>query len=419
MIFMRLLFLLLLLPAPLFAQLELKPPPRPPKPTTFPEIVVTPERAAKLQKGGMAVIDAGRLGIDGACVSAGLSCVRKALSKTGLSGKEGVLLTGEDAEVGRAFWLLEWAGVPEVKVVEGGRMRVRARRTATFKAPPREAAAADAEWVRARFGEKGTEILDVRDEGIWTEKEYEAPPRWSAGHVPHALPFDFRRWLPAKGRWPEPGAPWETLDRLGPRNLDRDRIDPEAEIVLYGEGPDDPLPGLGYLLLRRMGRPVRVLPGGFKAWSADGALPVVRVLGVPEVARLLGIDDARGKTNAALIDLREPGDYSRLGHLPGAVNHPMSSSRKESLEAFMASRWPVEAASRLPIVLYCYGRGCIRSRDAATHLARMGYTDLVWFREGIDAWHEAGLPVAEEPSPSEEEREPDASPGPSARTRFE
>ncbi|HEX6904252.1 MAG TPA: rhodanese-like domain-containing protein [Thermoanaerobaculia bacterium] len=396
MLLMRLFFLLLLLPAPVFAQLELKPPPRPPKPTTFPEIVITPERAAVLQKGGMVPINACHLKIDGECVSEGLSCVRKALGKAGLSGKEGVLLMGKGTEVGRAFWLLEWAGVPEVKVVEGGRLKSRSRRETRFEAPPREEAAADAEWVRTRFGEKGTEILDLRDEGIWMEKEYEAPPRWAAGHVPHALPFDFRRWLPEKGRWPEPGEPWETLDRLGPRNADRDRIEPEAEIVLYGEGPGDSLPGLGYLLLRRMDRQVRVFPGGFKAWAADGTSPVVRVLGAPEVARLLGIDDPRGKTDAALIDLREPGDYSRLGHLPGAVNHPAYDER-ESLETFMAARWPVGTASRIPIVLYCYGRGCIRSRNTATHLARMGYMNLVWFREGWPGWLDAGLPVVEEP----------------------
>lgn len=386
---MRLFLLFLLLPAPVFAQLELKHP-RPPKPTTFPEIVITPERAAMLQKNGMVPIDAGHLKIDGECVSEGLSCVRKALGKAGLSGKEGILLTGKGAEVGRAFWLLEWAGVPEVKVVEG-RMKERRRRATTFEAPPREAAA-DVGWVRARFGKTGTEILDVRDPGIWMENDYEAPPRWSAGHIPHALPFDFRRWLPVKGRWPEPGAPWETLDKLGPRPTTR--IDPRAEIVLYGKGPDDPLPGLGYLLLRRMDRRVRVFPAGFTAWSADGGSPVVRVLGAPEVARLLGIDDPRGKVDAALIDLRIPGDYSNLGHLPGAVNHP-AYNKKDPLETFMAKRWPLEKAAHIPVILYCYGRGCIRSRDAATDLARMGYTDLVWFREGFPGWLEAGLPLEE------------------------
>ncbi len=61
----------------------------------------------------------------------------------------------------------------------------------------------------------------------------------------------------------------------------------------------------------------------------------------------------------------------------------------------MAARWPLEKAARLPIVLYCYGRECIRSRNAATHLARMGYMDLLWFREGMPAWLDAGLPVVE------------------------
>lgn len=388
------LFALVLFPAPALAQLELKPP-RPQKPTTFPEIVITPERAAQLLKAGMVLVEAERLGIDGACVAEGLSCVRKALGKAGLSGKEGALVTGEGAEVGRAFWLLEWAGVPDVKVVEGESLKDGRRGARTFQAQPR-AAAADVAWMRSRFGQKGTEVLDVRDEGIWMEKEYEAPARWSAGHIPHALPFDFREWLPKNGRWSEPGAPWEALDSLGPRP--RDLIDPKAEVVLYGVGPDDPLPGLGYLLLRRMGRPVRVFPGGFKAWSADPASPVVRIAGPLDVARLLGIDGPPPTvTDAAVVDLRQPGDF-RIGHVPGAVSHP-AYDKKETLEAFMAARWPLETASRIPVVLYCYGRECIRSRNAATLLARMGYTNLVWLREGMFSWIEAGLPVAETSAP--------------------
>lgn len=389
----RLLFFVCLLPAPAFAQLELKSSPRPPKPMDFPEIVVSREHALELMKAGMVPVAAERLKVDGDCVAEGLSCVQRALGRAGLSGKQGVLVMGEGPEVGRAFWLLEWAGVPDVRVVEGERLKQSLKLPRTFQATPRESAMADAAWVRERLGAKGTEILDVRDPGIWMENEYRAPPRWAAGHVPHALPFDFRRWLPKHGRWPEPGAPWETLNRLGPRNIERDRIDPQAEIVLYGEGLDDPLPGLGYLTLRRLGRPVRVFPGGWRAWTADAASPVVRIAGAPEVARLLGIDDPQGAPEMAVVDLRERGDF-RIGHLPGAVSHP-AYDEQESLEAFMAARWPVEHASRTPILLYCYGRECIRSRDTATLLARMGYTNLVWFREGMIAWIQAGLPVAE------------------------
>jgi 3-mercaptopyruvate sulfurtransferase SseA len=391
---MRVLLLFLLLPSPVFAQFEMKPP-RLPKPTNFPEIVVSRERASELVKGGMVQIAAGCLRVDGACVAMGISCVQEALGRAGLSGSQGVLLVGEGPEVGRAFWLLEWAGIRNVRIVEGGRIKERSPQAKTFQAEPRESAVADAAWVRERLGVKGTEILDVRDPGIWMENEYQAPPRWAQGHVPHALPFDFRRWLPkADGRWPKPGAPWETLERLGPRLLERDRLDPNAEIVLYGEGPDDPLPGLGYLTLRRMGRPARVFPGGFEAWSADPSSPVVRIAGPLDVARLLGIDDPRTRADAMVVDLREPGDYSRLGHLPGAVSHP-AYDQEESLEAFMAERWPVEKSSRRPIILYCYGRECIRSRNTATLLARMGYTNLVWFREGMISWIEAGLPVVE------------------------
>ena len=73
---MRLFFsILLLLPIPALAQLELKTP-RPPKPTNFPEIVVSRERASDLMKSGMVPIHAERLKVDGACVTEGLTCVR-------------------------------------------------------------------------------------------------------------------------------------------------------------------------------------------------------------------------------------------------------------------------------------------------------------------------------------------------------
>ena len=77
-------------------------------------------------------------------------------------------------------------------------------------------------------------------------------------------------------------------------------------------------------------------------------------------------------------------DFLRLGHLPGAVSHP-AYDKQESLEAFMAARWPVETASRMPVILYCYGRECIRSRDTATMLARMGAAEGVQGAAGLGA----------------------------------
>ncbi|HSS77349.1 MAG TPA: rhodanese-like domain-containing protein [Thermoanaerobaculia bacterium] len=335
------------------------------------------------------------------CVAAGIDCVQKELGKAGLAGDETVVVVGDDGNaVGEAFWLLEWAGLKNVKVLAGempaqGKMEIGpgTRKARTFTAHASESAGADAAWVQARLGEKGVELLDLRDDGLWMEKEYEAPARFAAGHVPHALPFDFRRWLPTDRQ--AAGAMWKTLQTLGPREVTK--VNPKAEFVLYGEGPADLQPGLGYLLLRCAGIPVRVFPGGFGEWSKDPANPVVRIVGAPEVSRLLeaenpGLPD-KAAQSVVLLDLREAYDF-KLDHIPGAVNFP-AYSEDASIEKVVEEKWPQAKAARTPLVLYCYGRGCIRSRDAAAKLARAGFTNLLWFREGLDAWRSAGLPLAE------------------------
>lgn len=311
-----------------------------------------------------------------------------------------MVVVGEDGNaVGEAFWLLEWAGMKNVKVLVGepglGKMEIGpgTRKARAFTAHASESASADVPWLRARLGEKDVEILDLRDEGIWMEKEYEAPARFAAGHIPRALPFDFRRWLPKDRQ--AAGAMWKTLQTLGPREVTK--VNPKAELVLYGEGPADLQPGLGYLLLRCAGIPVRVFPGGFGEWSKDPANPVVRIVGAPEVDRLLeaenpGLPDKVAQS-VVLLDLREAYDF-RLDHIPGAVNFP-AYSEEASIEKVVDEKWPQAKAARTPVVLYCYGRGCIRSRDAAAKLARAGFTNLLWFREGLDAWRAAGLPLAE------------------------
>lgn len=339
-----------------------------------------------------------RLAVAPECVAVGVECVQQELGKAGLAGDETAVVVGEDgAAVGEAFWLLEWAGLKNVKVFEGkarGKMEVGSptRAARAFTARASESAGADVSWVRARLGEKGVEILDLRDEGIWMEKEYEAPERFAAGHVPHALPFDCRRWRPTDRR--AVAAMWKTLKTLGPREVTK--IDPLAEFVLYGNGPADLQPGLGYLLLRSAGIPVRVFPGGFGEWSEDPANPVVRIVGAPEVDKLLeaetpGLPD-RVAQSVVLLDLREAYDF-RLDHIPGAFNVP-AYSEDSALDKVVEEKWPQAKAAKAPVVLYCYGRGCIRSRDAAAKLARAGYTHLLWLREGLDAWRAAGLAIA-------------------------
>jgi thiosulfate/3-mercaptopyruvate sulfurtransferase len=339
------------------------------------------------------------------CAQQGVPCLQRELGKLGLSGGETLVLYGDGDSgeaVGTLFWQLESAGFRAIKVLDGGIAAWQAGggglKTATrrlpsrpFRAPAATAAVAGIDWVRDHYGLGGIEILDLRDEGVWMDHDYAAPSRFAAGHIPHALPYDFRGWLSKDGRWPDPAAMRAALSRLGPRPDTYVSLD--SELVLYGEGPETPSLGLGYLLLRRMGIPVRVFSGGFRAWSKDGLNPIVRIVGAPEVKAMLekespDLEDWPTRS-LMLLDLREAIDF-RSGHVPGAYNLPAYELPKRFEEVVQAA-WPNAERSTIPLILYCYGRGCIRSRDSCTFAARVGFNNLLWFRDGLDDWTRVGL----------------------------
>ncbi|WP_433431425.1 rhodanese-like domain-containing protein [Nonomuraea sp. CA-141351] len=79
------------------------------------------------------------------------------------------------------------------------------------------------------------------------------------------------------------------------------------------------------------------------------------------------------------------GDYYAKQHLPGAI--PL-------VEAEVADR----AAELLPdknapIVTYCSNPACNNSQAVATLLERLGYTNVRKYREGIEDWAAADLPL--------------------------
>ncbi|NUT40745.1 MAG: rhodanese-like domain-containing protein [Thermoactinospora sp.] len=79
------------------------------------------------------------------------------------------------------------------------------------------------------------------------------------------------------------------------------------------------------------------------------------------------------------------GDYYAQQHLPGAI-------------ALVESEVAERAAGLLPdrhaaIVTYCSNPACANSEAVAVRLAGLGYTNVRKYREGIQDWVEAGLPV--------------------------
>ncbi|MCU0512092.1 MAG: rhodanese-like domain-containing protein [Anaerolineae bacterium] len=100
----------------------------------------------------------------------------------------------------------------------------------------------------------------------------------------------------------------------------------------------------------------------------------------------LSIDDYQAQfTGAAapafvLVDVREADEYA-AGHLPGAINLPLSTLETQYRQL----------GSTQPLVLVCARGG--RSAMAAEFLAAQGYAGLYNLSDGTLGWMLRGLPL--------------------------
>ncbi|MFZ4815168.1 MAG: rhodanese-like domain-containing protein [Phototrophicaceae bacterium] len=87
-----------------------------------------------------------------------------------------------------------------------------------------------------------------------------------------------------------------------------------------------------------------------------------------------------GDTQHLLVDVREIDEYEK-GHLPGAINLPLSE---------LAERFG-ELPTDQPLALVCQAGG--RSGRAAEFLVDKGYSDVTNLEGGTSAWIKAGNDV--------------------------
>ena len=74
-----------------------------------------------------------------------------------------------------------------------------------------------------------------------------------------------------------------------------------------------------------------------------------------------GVKECSGTPRAVLVDVREPHEFN-AGHIPGAINIPLSTIDQISIE------------KDIPVFVYCL-RGS-RSKRAAEAMKKMGYADV-------------------------------------------
>jgi rhodanese-related sulfurtransferase len=102
---------------------------------------------------------------------------------------------------------------------------------------------------------------------------------------------------------------------------------------------------------------------------------------------LISRDELREALQAQRVTLVDalPASYYDQQHLPGAVNL-VEDEVAERASALLPDRTAT-------VVTYCSNAACSNSKAVAQRLERLGYTDVRTYREGIQDWVEAGLPV--------------------------
>ncbi|MBB2912419.1 rhodanese-related sulfurtransferase [Streptosporangium becharense] len=103
---------------------------------------------------------------------------------------------------------------------------------------------------------------------------------------------------------------------------------------------------------------------------------------------LISRDELRAAIDAGTVVVVDAlgGEYYKQQHLPGAVALVADEVAERAAEVLPGDR---DAA----IVTYCSNPACGNSEAVAQRLYRLGYTNVRKYREGIQDWVEAGLPV--------------------------
>ena len=96
-------------------------------------------------------------------------------------------------------------------------------------------------------------------------------------------------------------------------------------------------------------------------------------------------DKARQAKDAVVVDVRSPEEFA-AGHIPGAVNVPVSGKGAEDFDKKVMA-----VAKDKTVLVHC--RSGVRSGRAVERLRQMNVAEIIEFPKGWVAWSEAGKPV--------------------------
>lgn len=254
----------------------------------------------------------------------------------------------------------------------------------------------DAAWLKAHLADPTVKVV-----ALTTAADF------GKGHVPGAAQIDWPDLMIVETS-DQAVATWRTdverkLTALGIARTDT--------VVVYDGGTF--YAARLWWILSQLGHPaVRILNGGYPAWSAAGgkvetgastAKPSVQpYVGVPDESAIATLDEVKaalGKPNVVFVDARSSQEY-QAGHIPGAVNveftqngEPTQPRYWKSVADLRAMYAAVGVTPDKTVIPYC----STGVRSAATYftLRLLGYEHVSLFTGSWKEWSShPGVPVA-------------------------
>lgn len=128
--------------------------------------------------------------------------------------------------------------------------------------------------------------------------------------------------------------------------------------------------------------------------SAPGETPETAPAGV-KLVDAKAVQDLQAK-GAAIVDTRKAAEYGE-GSIKGAISVPYDPEKSAKDANFDASQDKFDmsklADKNANIVVFCNSGSCWKSYKAAVVLAKNGYKNVNWYRNGYPDWKARKLPI--------------------------
>jgi rhodanese-related sulfurtransferase len=149
-------------------------------------------------------------------------------------------------------------------------------------------------------------------------------------------------------------------------------------------------------------KPTRLLLILLAVLSGLLCLPAIQAAAANDVDHIVSPESIEGVTNVdaegliekvlhlpelVLIDSRIPGDRIE-GYIEGSISLPDTDTSCATLAKVIPDL-------HTPVMFYCNGIRCGRSAKASVIARDCGYSNLYWFRTGMEEWQEKRYPLVQ------------------------